>query len=538
MFTRALYRPTSLHPVPDDANAMKTLPRIAVAFSSVGLAGLIFIQMHGSAVATPTAAPLLAGQSVSANAAPPLVNLPDFTRLVEQAGPAVVNIEAIIGDENNNKALAEEDQGDDGQGDDPGQQDMPEIFKRFFGQPGQPGQPGMPMPQRPRGGTSLGSGFIISPDGYVLTNHHVIDGADKVIVHLADRRELQAKVVGSDANSDIAVLKIAASNLPVLRLSDSRNLKPGQWVLAIGSPFGFDHSVTAGVVSGLGRPSLDSTQRYVPFIQTDVAINRGNSGGPLLNTSGEVVGINSQIFSNSGGYMGVSFAIPIEVAMNSVRQIQQTGKVSRGQLGVQIGDVQRDQMEELGLTRAGGAFVGAVQNNSAAAKAGIRAGDVITAFNGKEIVNSSELPPMVGSMPPGSRANVKLLRDGKPLDVVVVLEQLDESVAANGGRNPAPASNPRANLNSLGVVVGDLDAASRSKLGLKPGEGVRISRVAGLAARQSGLSPGDVILQVGKSPVGSTADFEAALKAVKSGDRVRLLVRNSESTALVTIPAS
>jgi serine protease Do len=208
----------------------------------------------------------------------------------------------------------------------------------------------------------------------VLTNHHVVDGASEVIVHLTDRRELKAKVIGSDPTSDVAVLKVEASNLPVLQLSDSRNLKPGQWVLAIGSPFGFDHSVTAGVVSGLGRPSLDSSQRYVPFIQTDVAINRGNSGGPLLNTSGEVVGINSQIFSNSGGYMGVSFAIPIEVAMNAVRQIRATGHVTRGQLGVQVGDVQRDQMAELGLASASGAFVGGVQNDSAAARAGIKPG--------------------------------------------------------------------------------------------------------------------------------------------------------------------
>jgi serine protease Do len=291
------------------------------------------------------------------------------------------------------------------------------------------------------------------------------------------------------------------------------------------------------VVSGLGRPSLDSSQRYVPFIQTDVAINRGNSGGPLLNTSGEVVGINSQIFSNSGGYMGVSFAIPIEVAMNAVRQIRATGHVSRGQLGVQVGDVQRDQMEELGLTRASGAFVGGVQNDSAAARAGIRPGDVIIAFNGKEIGSSSELPPMVGAMPPGSRANVKLLRDGKPLDVVVVLSPLEEGTASRGGmQKPQPA--PGADLNALGIVVTELDSSARSKLGLKPGEGVRISRVASLAARQAGLSPGDVILQVGKNPVGSTAQFESALKGLKSGDRVRLLVRNNESTGLVTIPAS
>jgi serine protease Do len=518
---------------------MKTLPRVAVLFSSTALAGLIYAQMHETAGAaqpsTPSTVQAAVAQSVSPTVtSPPLVNLPDFSRLVEHAGPAVVNIEAVLGGPRS-EPLAQNGGDDGSDGDDsqqPGQEEMPEIFKRFFG------QPGMPNPQQPRGGgTSFGSGFIISSDGYVLTNHHVVDGATEVIVHLTDRRELKAKVIGSDPTSDVAVLKVDAKNLPVLALSDSRNLKPGQWVLAIGSPFGFDHSVTAGVVSGLGRPSLDSSQRYVPFIQTDVAINRGNSGGPLLNTSGEVVGINSQIFSNSGGYMGVSFAIPIEVAMNAVRQIRATGHVTRGQLGVQVGDIQRDQMQELGLDSASGAFVGAVNNDSAAARAGIRAGDVIVAFNGKEIGSSSELPPMVGAMPPGAHANVKLLRNGKPLDVVVVLTPLEEASAQRAAAGkPQPAAG--ADLNAIGIVVAELDAGSRSKLGLKPGEGVRISRVASLAARQAGLSPGDVILQVGKNPVGSAADFESALKGVKSGDHVRLLVRNNESTGLVTIPAS
>ena len=513
---------------------MKTLPRIAIVFSSTALAGLIFAQMNGPAVANPPVlAQTVAAQAASAQAAAPFVNLPDFSALVERAGPAVVNIEATIGSgKQNPTAQAGPDQDGSPM---PDEDEMPEFFRKFFGQPG---GPGMPMPKRPGGGTSFGSGFLISADGYVLTNHHVIDGASEVIVHLMDRRELKAKVIGSDPNSDIAVLKVDASNLPVLRLGDSRNLKPGQWVLAIGSPFGFDHSVTAGVVSGLGRPSLDSAQRYVPFIQTDVAINRGNSGGPLLNTSGDVVGINSQIFSNSGGYMGVSFAIPIEVAMNAVRQIQKSGRVSRGQLGVQVGDVQRDQMAELGLTRAGGAFVGAVQNDSAAAKAGIRAGDVILAFNGKEINSSSELPPLVGAMPPGSRASVKLLRDGKPLDVVVVLTTLDEGVSGSPGPASKEAPAPTADLNPLGIVVSNLDAPARAKLGLGSGEGVRISRVASLAARQAGVAPGDVILQVGKTPVGSVAQFEGALKGIKSGERVRLLVRNAESTGLVTIPAS
>jgi serine protease Do len=513
---------------------MNTLPRIAIVFSSAALAGLIFVQMHGSAdAAAPAVSSPVAAQTATARAAAPLVSLPDFSVLVEQAGPAVVNIEATIG---GGKSVASADLApNDDESQMPGDGDVPEIFRRFFGQPG---GPGMPSPQQPRRGTSMGSGFIISADGYVLTNHHVIDGATEVIVHLMDRRELKAKVVGSDENSDVAVLKVDASNLPVLRLSDSRNLKPGQWVLAIGSPFGFDHSVTAGVVSGLGRPSMDSAQRYVPFIQTDVAINRGNSGGPLLNTSGEVVGINSQIFSNSGGYMGVSFAIPIEVAMNAVRQIQQTGRVSRGQLGVQVGDVPRDQMAELGLTRAGGAFVGAVQNDSAAAKSGIRAGDVIVAFNGKEIASSSELPPLVGAMPPGSRANVKVMREGKPMNFVVVLTTLDDGVAGTRGPATKPTPAPGNDLNPLGIVVADLDSSARNKMGLSPGEGVRISRVASLAARQAGIEPGDVILQVGKNQVGSVSEFESALKGVKSGDRVRLLVRNSESTGLVTIPAS
>ncbi len=520
---------------------MKTLPRIAVAFSSVALGGLLFAQWQGPADAAPpvpiaVAAPALA-QAASPDAAP-LVSLPDFTKLVEQAGPAVVNIEATIGGGAKTVSRRAEDPAD-GESDDsqmPNDGDMPEFFKRFFGQPGGPGGQGGPSPDAPRRqGTSFGSGFVISSDGYVLTNHHVIDGASEVIVHFVDRRELKAKVVGSDPMSDVALLKVEATGLPVLRTSDSRNLKPGQWVLAIGSPFGFDHSVTAGVVSGLGRPSVDGTQQYVPFIQTDVAINRGNSGGPLLNTRGEVVGINSQIFSNSGGYMGVSFAIPIEVAMNAVQQLKATGKVTRAQLGVNIADVNREQLTELGLSRASGAYIAAVQNNSSAAKAGIRPGDVILAFNGKEIGSASELPPLVGALVPGSRASVKLFRDGKPMDVVVTLATLVDATA--GAPASATPSAPASDLNSVGLVVGAVDAGTRSKLGLSAGEGVRIARVASLAARQAGLNAGDVVLQVGKTPVANPSEFEAALKGVKAGDRVRLLVRNAQSTGLVTVVA-
>jgi len=506
---------------------MNTPSRLVLSLTAVALGGVVFAQLatpaHADPAPPPAATVAVAAQAAAPRAAAaPLVNLPDFSRLVEQAGPAVVNIEAQIGGRSD-EALA------DAEG--PGEEEMPEFFRRFFG------QPGMPMPEQRRRGTSQGTGFVISADGFVLTNHHVIDGATEVRVRLTDRREYTAKVVGSDPASDIAVLKLEAKGLPVLTLGDSRDIKPGQWVLAIGSPFGFDHSVTAGIVSGLGRPSIDGSQRYVPFIQTDVAINRGNSGGPLLNTRGEVVGINSQIFSNSGGYMGVSFAIPIEVAMNAVRQIQATGRVARGQLGVQVGEVRREQLEELGLTRLGGAFVGSVQNGSAADKAGIKPGDVIIRFNGKEIGSSAELPPLVGAMPPGSRASVTLLRDGKQRDVVVSLTALDEATAGTGRARPEAPATPSA-FNPLGVVVEPVTPGNRSKLGLAANQGVQVARVASALARQAGLEAGDVILQVGKAPVASVAEFESALRGLKKGDQVRLLVRNAQSTGLVTLTVS
>ncbi len=452
----------------------------------------------------------------------PIVNLPDFTRLVERAGPAVVNIEATSGNGGQRELAG-------GPGKEALPEDVPEFFRRFFEEQRPPGQP-LPIP---RGGVSQGTGFIISADGYVLTNHHVVAGADDIIVRLTDQNELKAKLIGSDPLSDVALLKVEGTGLPVLAIGDSRSLKPGQWVLAIGSPFGFDHSVTAGIVSGVGRRSLDPSQQYVPFIQTDVAINRGNSGGPLLNVRGEVVGINSQIFSNSGGYMGVSFAIPIEVAMNAVRQLRDTGKVVRGQLGVRIQDVDRARIAELGLDRPAGAFVDAVENGSAAARAGIRPGDVIVRFNGRDIGRSAELPPMVGAMPPGSRASVGILRDGKPVDLVVTLTSLDVAAAtpSRGAPDDAPAA--PASGNALGLAVEPLDAAARSALGLEAGEGVLVTRVEGLAARRAGIAPGDVILRVGRQDVGSVAQFEAAVKGLESGDEVRLLVRNARSTGFV-----
>ena len=475
------------------------------------------------ALATPVAF-AQAAETVPADAAP-IVNLPDFTRLVEATGPAVVNIEATSGPRGRQAAGDTNEKA--GPDEPPMPEDMPEFFRRFFGQPGMPGGPD----RMPHGGTSQGTGFLISSDGYVLTNHHVVEGADRIVVRLSDRNELEAELVGSDPLSDVALLKVAGKNLPVLRIGDSRRLKPGQWVLAIGSPFGFDHSVTAGIVSGVGRRSLDPSQQYVPFIQTDVAINRGNSGGPLLNTHGEVVGINSQIFSNSGGYMGVSFAIPIEVAMNAVRQLRETGKVVRGQLGVRIQDVDRERLAELGLARPMGAFVDSVENGSAAARAGIRPGDVITRFNGREVNRSADLPPMVGALPPGSRASVTLLRDRKSRDVVVTLSALD--TASVQGGTPAVEPAPEAG-NPLGLVVEELDAPARAAMGLAPGEGVLVGRVTSLAARQAGVNAGDVLLSVNKQDVGSVAEFEEAIEDLGPGDEVRLLVRSTRSTGFIT----
>lgn len=483
----------------------------------------------------PASAPAVTG-SIAQSSAPQIVTgLPDFTRLVEQVGPGVVNVEAKVAPRKAERAQIRGGQDE---------QDMPEFFRRIFGPDFQmpPGQGEGPGPQQRGGGTSMGSGFIISPDGYVLTNHHVIDGADEVTVKLSDRRELKAKVIGSDQQYDVALLKIEASNLPSIRLGDSNTLKPGQWVVAIGSPFGLDHSVTAGIVSATGRSNPYADQRYVPFIQTDVAINQGNSGGPLLNTSGEVVGINSQIFSASGGYMGISFAIPIDLAMSAVEQLKKTGKVSRGQLGVQVGAVTTDSAKGFGLPDTRGALVNDVLAGSAAEKAGMEAGDVIRSVNGAEIATSSDLPPRIGAMAPGTKVTLGILRDGKPREVTVTLSTLEEdanTVAGTGPRDDgSPAAPARAESALLGISVADLDAGTRKQLGLKTGEGVRITRVDGQSASEAQLQPGIVILQVGRKPVGSVAEFNQELRGVKAGQVVMLLVRSPRGgSAFVAVTA-
>jgi len=477
-------------------------------------------------IAATTAVVLPAATAQAPSPAPQLVvGLPDFTHLVEQVGPGVVNIEAIVGSKSSRQQA---------QAQMPDEDDLPEIFRRFFGpdMPGLPGRPGMPGPDAGPQGVSIGTGFIMSPDGYVLTNHHVVDGADEVKVKLSDRREFTAKVIGSDQQSDVALLKIAATGLPALRLGDSRQLKPGQWVVAIGSPFGLDHSVTAGIVSAVGRSNPYADQRYVPFIQTDVAINRGNSGGPLLNTRGEVVGINSQIFSNSGGYMGVSFAIPIDTAMGAVQQLKATGKVSRGQIGVQVQQIDYEKAKGLGLQDTRGALVAAIVDGSPAQKAGIEVGDVIRTFNGIAINDSSDLPPLVGAMAPGSRAKLGVLRGERSLNVDVVLSQLNDSIAADMTDQPAPTADA---ANPLGLVGQPLDGDDRRQLGLKPNEGVGIARIEGLAARNAGLQPGDVVLRVGNVVVGSPAALDRELGKVRAGQTVMLLVRRGGATQFVAV---
>jgi len=454
----------------------------------------------------PAAAPVPA---VAQSAAPQLVTgLPDFTQLVEQVGPGVVNVEATVG----SRRTAQADE-----------EDIPEIFRRML-------PPGFQIPgpgQGPqRRGTSMGSGFIISADGYVLTNHHVVDGADEVKVTLPDRRELTAKVVGSDQQYDVALLKVDAKGLPTVRIGSSGTLKPGQWVVAIGSPLGLDHSVTAGIVSAVGR-SASAEQRYVPFIQTDVAINQGNSGGPLLNTRGEVVGINSQIFSVSGGYMGISFAIPIDLAMGAVEQLKSTGRVSRGQLGVIVEPLDAAKARGLNVPDARGALVNQVLDGSPAGKAGIEVGDVITSFNGSPINQSSDLPPLVGVLAPGTKAKVSLIRDGKPRDVTVTLTELDEGPAAASRPGSSQDAPPAASGgNPLGIVGQALDANTRKQLGLEGSDGVLVTRVNSAATREAGLSGGDVILQVGRAKVNSPAALDRELAGAKPGDTVMLLVRN------------
>ncbi|GAA3976425.1 DegQ family serine endoprotease [Allohahella marinimesophila] len=440
-------------------------------------------------------------------------SLPDFTELVEDASPGVVNISA-----------SRSSASPAGYGGSPDLQQIPEFFRHFFGDqlPGPGGN--APMPRQMQ---STGSGFIVSADGIVLTNNHVVEGADEIIVRLADRRELVAELVGTDPDTDLAVLKVKADDLPVLKLGKSSKLKVGEWVLAIGSPFGFDYTVTAGIVSALAR-SLPS-ENYVPFIQTDVAINPGNSGGPLFNLDGEVVGINSQIYTRSGGFMGVSFAIPIDVAMNVVEQIRETGQVRRGWLGVLIQEVNRDLAESFGLSKPHGALVAQVMPESPAAKAGLKPGDVILSFEDDEINLSSELPHRVGRVKPGTEAEMEIIRAGKrqTLDIIVGQVPGSDEVAA------APSAKPSADSNTLGMEVRDLTSQEKAQLQLSGG--VVVTNVMTGPAAAAGIRAGDVISTLNNERVNSVSDLRAIASKLPSDKSIPVLIVRNGNPAFVVM---
>jgi serine protease Do len=448
-------------------------------------------------------------------------DLPDFTELVEKQGASVVNIsttQVIKGTRAGPQSPFDED--------DP----AAELLRRFF--PGQiPGFPGQPREYKNR---SLGSGFIISADGHILTNAHVVDGADEVLVKLTDKREFKAKVLGADKRTDVALIKIEAGNLPVVRLGDPAKLKVGEWVVAIGSPFGFENTVTAGIVSAKGR-SL-TQENYVPFIQTDVAINPGNSGGPLFNMKGEVVGINSQIYSRSGGFMGLSFAIPIDLALEIQGQLKAKGKVSRGRLGVVIQEVSKELAESFGLGKTQGALVASVEKGAAADKAGVEAGDIILKFDGKPVTDSSDLPRIVGATKPGSKVALQVWRKGSSRDLVATVSEIpdDSGATRNARRGGKPAD--AAAANRLGLVLSVPTAEQRQSLGIQHGLIVEDVRNGGT---RTDLRPGDVILSLinkgSPTEVKSIQQFNELLSAFDKSANITLLVRRGEAQTFITI---
>ena len=476
----------------------------------------------------------------------PAANLPDFTDLVDKVGPAVVNIRTttrVTSDNNSSRALPPGM--DDG--------DMSEFFRRFFGIP-------LPQPGTPRGGngnggggggngdngggnggsdspdnsdaeqnSGVGSGFILSADGYVMTNAHVVDDADNIYVTLTDKREFKAKLIGVDDRTDVAVVKITANNLPTVTIGDSNKLRVGEWVVAIGSPFGLDNTVTAGIVSAKGRDTGD----YLPFIQTDVAVNPGNSGGPLINMQGEVIGINSQIYSRTGGFMGISFAIPIDEAMRVADQLKATGKVTRGRIAVAIGEVTKDVADSLGLPKSQGALVSSVEPGGPADKAGVQPGDIILKFNGQPVDTATDLPRMVGDTKPGAKATITVWRKGqvRDLPITVVEMQSDKAAKADQGKK-SPSPKERAS-NALGIAVVDIPADQQKALKLRNG-GVQVDVVDGPAARV-GLQKGDIILRVGDTDISSAKQFDDVTARLDSQKMVAVLVRRGDNTQFVPI---
>ncbi len=437
--------------------------------------------------------------------------LPDFTDLVEQVGPSVVNIRTL------EKVSARTGSG--------GDEEMLEFFKRFGlpmpNAPRQAPRPNRPQPQEEEQPRGVGSGFILSSDGLIMTNAHVIEGADEVIVTLTDKREFKAKLIGADKRSDVALVKIEASGLPAVKVGDVSRLRVGEWVMAIGSPFGLENTVTAGIVSAKQRDTGD----YLPFIQTDVAINPGNSGGPLINMRGEVVGINSQIYSRSGGSMGISFAIPVDEAVRVSEQLRVSGRVTRGRIGVQIDQVTKEVAESIGLGKAQGALVRAVEPGAPADKAGVEAGDIIVKFEGKVVDKSSDLPRMVGATKPGTRSALTVFRRGSYKDLTVTVAEIEADKPARKANEPEERAKTPSTGQALGMSVSDLTEAQKKELKLKGG--VRVDAAVEAAAR-AGLREGDVLVAIANVEINSVKEFEAAVAKIDKSKAVNVLFRRGE----------
>ncbi len=485
---------------------------LSLGVAAAMLAGVMLPHAHSMAQATP-ASPT------------PTVQLPDFTELVERVGPSVVNIRTT---ERRSAAAAS-----GGAELDP---NIEEFFRRFgIPMPNRP-TPGPGQPRSPRNNEEepqqrgVGSGFILSSDGYIMTNAHVVDGADEVIVTLTDKREFKAKIIGADKRSDVAVVKVDASGLPFVRIGDVNRLKVGEWVIAIGSPFNLENTVTAGIVSAKQR----DTGEYVPLIQTDVAINPGNSGGPLINLRGEVVGINSQIYSRSGGYMGISFAIPIDEATRVAEQLRTNGRVIRGRIGVQIGPVTKEVAEAIGLGAARGAAVSSVEKDGPADKAGVEAGDIIVKVDGKPVEKSGDLPRIIGGMKPGSKATLQLFRRGGTKDISVNIGEF-EAEKPTMRASAEPGSAPQATKSSIGLTVSNLTEAQKKELRVRGG--VKVDAVEGAAAR-AGVREGDVILSIDNVEVADSKQFTAAAAKAEKGKAISLLVRRGEWTNYLIIRPS
>ena len=440
-------------------------------------------------------------------------NLPDFTKLVEANKASIVNISTVRKNTKSNQNTNPELRNDE----------LNDFLKKFFGDKGFEN----PERKKPRNSQSMGSGFIYSANGYIITNHHVIADADQIIVKLNDKRELDAKLIGSDPSSDIALLKIKARNLKPVKIGKSENLKVGQWVLAIGSPFGFESTVTAGIVSAIGR-SLPN-DNYVPFIQTDVAINPGNSGGPLFNLDGEVIGINAQIFSRSGGFMGLSFAIPMDVANNVVGQLKRSGKVSRGWLGVYIQEVTNNLAKSFGMKNPSGALISKIIPEGPASKSDLKVGDIILKFDNKKIDTSSSLPPIVGNTKVGKNVKIEILRNGVKKNINFKVQELPIQVAE---KRVKKINSEKASKKILGMTLENISDQDRKNLGIANKLGVRVKEVSGNPAYESGLLKNDIIYQISGNNIQNIEEFEKIIKKMKKGEFASLLVRRSQGNSL------